>query len=190
MTHQSTTNPNTPSSGTLPQQTVSSDPSYDTPNILEHNLTFTDTHIGYGHVQTPTKVNWGHFFPSSDITPPPAANSYREKTKTQHPRKTGKRQGALKPEIAKRAAQIRRQRACWLCWLSKVPVRYTPETKRHPLTKLNNYSVQRKRLVIGAAHFNHLLFSRAEYATERGCQTTPTFSSQVFLPATCSKCLS
>lgn len=128
MANDSATNPITPSSDTLSQQTVSSDPPYETSKTPNYSFSFTDTHFRYSQVQTPTETKWDKSVPSLDITLPPTANSYRGKAKTQHPRKTGKRQGPLKPENAKRAAQIRRQRACWLCWLSKVPVSHTPLT--------------------------------------------------------------
>jgi hypothetical protein len=40
----------------------------------------------------------------------------------QKPRKTGRRTGPLSPEKAKKVASIRRSKACWFCWLSKIPV--------------------------------------------------------------------
>jgi hypothetical protein len=54
-----------------------------------------------------------------------------------------------------------------------------PHTELNLVTKLNDSSVHQKRPVTDAAHFNHLL-SLAGYAIELRCQTTRTFSSQVF----------
>jgi hypothetical protein len=55
-----------------------------------------------------------------------------------------------------------------------------PYTERNIVAKLNDSSVHQKQPVTDAAHFNHLLLL-AGYATELPCQTTRTFSSQVFL---------
>jgi len=46
----------------------------------------------------------------------------REETK-EGPRRrhSGKRTGALAPQVAEKARRIRKLRACWSCWVSKVP---------------------------------------------------------------------
>ena len=43
----------------------------------------------------------------------------RDNTRRRH---SGKRTGALAPEVAKKARRIRKLRACWSCWISKMPV--------------------------------------------------------------------
>lgn len=38
--------------------------------------------------------------------------------------RSGIRKGKLDPETAEKARRIRRMKACWNCWIQKVPVSY------------------------------------------------------------------
>jgi hypothetical protein len=66
----------------------------------------------------PRNVNWGQDKPVN-IHSSSANISNRSKIR----RKGGSRRGSLTPEIAKKARNIRRVRACLSCWLLKTPVR-------------------------------------------------------------------
>jgi hypothetical protein len=58
-----------------------------------------------------------HSFQKVSSTESPAATPMYQKI-----RRTGRRTGPLSLEKKKKVALIRRSKACWFCWLSKIPV--------------------------------------------------------------------
>lgn len=68
------------------------------------------------------KGQWQIMLSLEDL-PHKSGRRYRpSKPPIQKQRKSGCRAGPLKPENAKKASEMRRRRACWSCWLSKIPV--------------------------------------------------------------------
>jgi hypothetical protein len=86
--------------------------SFDDKEASKHKISGIFKELQWQHILTPSKESQGS---KNHISTSP-------KSQTSRRQKLGKRQGPLKPENAKRASETRKRRACWSCWLMKIPV--------------------------------------------------------------------